>query len=418
MKRLAGLCLLALLLALRMAGNASAQPVEVLHYWTSTSETAALDVIKNGLAQKGLVWKDFVIPGGGGESAYAVLQARAIAGDPPVAALLEGPTVQEWASLGFLASPYPASLEKSWDAVLPQVVQQAVKYKGRYVALPTNIHRINWLWVNTDVLAAVGAAPPKTWDDFFVLAPKLKAAGYTPLLLGNEPWQEGTLFEAFLLGMSDAAFYRQVFVEHNSDAILSSRMQYILERFRALRPYTGRPDAGKSWTQTIAALRQGKAAMLVMGDWAKAELQQQGMSRQLDCVPAPGTASAFIYGVDSFALLHAEGEAGDNKVQAQFAAVLMSPALQSRLAQRKGAIPPRRDADRSKLDRCGQASYAAFAAAEKNRQLLPSMAHSMAGTQVAREAIFRVVSHYFNHPQQDSGQATQQLNAALQALQQ
>ncbi|AOY02167.1 ABC transporter substrate-binding protein [Jeongeupia sp. USM3] len=408
MKKLLATCLLALSLP------AQAGQIEVLHYWTLPSEVTALALLKSKLGRHGLYWKDFVVPGGGGESAYAVLQARAIAGDPPMAALMEGPIIQEWASLGFLAAPYPPAREKQWDAVLPAVVRDAVKYKGRYVALPTDLHRINWMLVNPAPFDALKLPVPASWDAFFKVAPRLKAAGYIPLSLGKLDWQETTLFESVLLGLTDGAFYRKVFVEQDSAAINSARMVAVLERFRQLRQYAAPGSTGKS--PEMAAIRSGRAAMFIMGDWAKADLVLQGMvpGKTLRCVPAPGTAGYFVYGLDSFALFRTAESAADT--QAALADVLMNPALQSELARRKGAIPPRTDASHEGFDSCGLDAVSAFRDAEKHGRLLPSMAHSMATSQQAREVFFRVISYYFNHPEQSSQQAARQIDAALQAL--
>jgi ABC-type glycerol-3-phosphate transport system substrate-binding protein len=60
-------------------------------------------------------------------------------------------------------------------------VADVMKYKGNYVAAPVNVHRVNWMWANSDVLKKAGvAAMPKTWDEFFAAADKLKKAGLIP----------------------------------------------------------------------------------------------------------------------------------------------------------------------------------------------------------------------------------------------
>ncbi|MBY0396609.1 MAG: sugar ABC transporter substrate-binding protein, partial [Thermoleophilia bacterium] len=56
------------------AGNAA--EVEVLHWWTSGGEAAALNVLKEDLAKKGIGWVDMPVAGGGGEAAMTALRAR------------------------------------------------------------------------------------------------------------------------------------------------------------------------------------------------------------------------------------------------------------------------------------------------------------------------------------------------------
>ena len=48
---------------------AYAEDVEVLHWWTSGGEAAALNVLKDTLATQGVGWLDMPVAGGGGEAA-------------------------------------------------------------------------------------------------------------------------------------------------------------------------------------------------------------------------------------------------------------------------------------------------------------------------------------------------------------
>ena len=40
--------------------------VQMLHWWTSGGEAAALNVLKQDLAKEGYAWKDVPVAGGGG----------------------------------------------------------------------------------------------------------------------------------------------------------------------------------------------------------------------------------------------------------------------------------------------------------------------------------------------------------------
>ncbi len=63
----------------------AAEEVEIIHWWTSGGEAAALQVLRENLEKEGVGWKDAAIAGGGGDQARTVLQARMAAGDPPTA---------------------------------------------------------------------------------------------------------------------------------------------------------------------------------------------------------------------------------------------------------------------------------------------------------------------------------------------
>ncbi|MBS3978930.1 MAG: sugar ABC transporter substrate-binding protein, partial [Rhodobacteraceae bacterium] len=56
-----------------------AEDVEVLHWWTSGGEAAALNVLKDDLATKSIGWVDMPVAGGGGEAAMTALRARVTA---------------------------------------------------------------------------------------------------------------------------------------------------------------------------------------------------------------------------------------------------------------------------------------------------------------------------------------------------
>jgi glucose/mannose transport system substrate-binding protein len=168
--------------AFACCGLASAGEVEVLHYWTSGGEAKSVNVLKRAIQERGHRWKDFAVAGGGGDSAMSVLKSRVLAGNPPAAAQIKGPTIQEWAQLGVLANLDALAQYERWDSLLPKVVADAMKYRGTYVAAPVNVHRVNWMWANPDVLRRAGVAEaPRTWDEFFSAAERIAAAGFIPL---------------------------------------------------------------------------------------------------------------------------------------------------------------------------------------------------------------------------------------------
>ena len=70
------------------AGAAVAEDVEVLHWWTSGGEAAALNVLKQDLEGQGIGWQDMPVAGGGGTEAMTVLRARVTSGDAPTAVTL------------------------------------------------------------------------------------------------------------------------------------------------------------------------------------------------------------------------------------------------------------------------------------------------------------------------------------------
>ncbi|RML42531.1 Glucose ABC transport system, periplasmic sugar-binding protein [Pseudomonas savastanoi pv. glycinea] len=66
MPRLAVVISLASLFPLSATAAESKGTVEVVHWWTSGGEKAAVDVLKAQVEKDGFVWKDGAIAGGGG----------------------------------------------------------------------------------------------------------------------------------------------------------------------------------------------------------------------------------------------------------------------------------------------------------------------------------------------------------------
>src|SRR3954449_831511 len=84
------------------AANAwsATEEVEIIHWWTSGGEAAALQVLRGNLEKEGVAWKDAAIAGGGGDQARTVLQARMAAAETPPAPQMLGPALPERAPPG------------------------------------------------------------------------------------------------------------------------------------------------------------------------------------------------------------------------------------------------------------------------------------------------------------------------------
>lgn len=380
------------------AGVAAGE-VEVLHFWTSGGEAKSVVELKATMAARGHTWKDFIVVGGGGQNAMAVLRQRVLAGNAPAAATIKGPAIQEWAELNVLTNlDAMASFEK-WDEVLPKVIADHMKYKGHYVAVPVNVHRVNWLWANTAVLEKAGvSAPPSNLDEFFAAAEKIKAAGYIPLAHGGQPWQDFTLFESLALGVGGADFYKNAFVKLNPSALAGSEMRKSLEIFRRVKAYTDDQSPGRDWNVATDMVIKGKAGFQFMGDWAKGEFLVAGQQpgREFTCSAAPGTANAYSYVLDTFAMFQLKGWEAQ-KAQGYLAYVLMGQDFQEKFNLRKGSIPARLHTNLDKFDDCAKTSSRDFAATSKTGALLPSVAIDMAVSSAAQAVLRAAVSDFWNH---------------------
>ncbi|UYG05177.1 ABC transporter substrate-binding protein [Halomonas sp. LR3S48] len=399
------------------AAHAQAAEVEVLHWWTSGGEARAANVLKELMEAEGYGWEDFAVAGGGGETAMTVLKSRAMSGNPPSAAQIKGPEIQEWGELGLLGSLEEVATSEGWDDLLPAVVSDVMKHDGEYVAVPVNVHRVNWLWANPEVLDAAGVEMPTTLDELFAAGEAIREAGYIPLAHGGQAWQDATVFESVLLATGGNEFYRQALVDLDEEALGSEQMIEALETFKRLRELMDDDMSGRDWNIATSMVINGDAGMQLMGDWAKGEFTAAGLTAGEDylCAAAPGTQDAFTFNIDSLAMFRVEGE--EQEAQHALARLVLEPTFQEAFNLAKGSIPARPDLDMSEFDQCAQQSLEDFQRTADEGGLVPSMAHGMAVRADVQGAIFDVVTNYFNSRDMAAEEAARRMvNAAQAAL--
>ncbi|MGU5546876.1 ABC transporter substrate-binding protein [Aeromonas veronii] len=399
-----------------LSAPVAASQVEVLHWWTSGGEAKAVEVLKSEWTKQGNQWNDFAVQGGGGKSAMTVLKSRALAANPPEAAHLKGYELKEWAGLGFLRDLSPMAEHLGWYSQMPPMVRATLSQNGALMAVPTGIHRVNWLWLNRKIFERNKLTPPTDWAQFVTVADQLKKRGITPLAIGNEPWQLAVLFETVALGEGGKEFYRKAFLEQDSATLTGPDMVRVLTRFQQLRAYVPQKYAGLKWHQATNLLESGGAAMQLMGDWVKGELSAGNYrpGEDIACLPSPGSAGLFSYNLDSIAMFK-QRDPAQLQAQGDLAQLLMTPQFQEEFNRVKGSIPALTNPDMSKFDRCAVRSYQDFLLAEKQDNLLPSMAEGMATPTNMRQAILDVLSNFFNDPKANPEQTALHLERAMRS---
>lgn len=97
---------------------------------------------------------------------------------------------------------FTSDLDAGWDGVFNKANLEAVKMDGSIKAIPYEI-AITPIWYNTELFAEAGIAEfPKTFDEFWMVLDKLKAAGITPtsqMTGGSNSWTS-MLWYSHLLG--------------------------------------------------------------------------------------------------------------------------------------------------------------------------------------------------------------------------
>jgi glucose/mannose transport system substrate-binding protein len=382
--------------AISSATAAFAEPqAEVLHWWTSGGEAKSVAVLQEEFASKGGTWTDMPVAGGGGDAAMTALRARVLSGNAPTAVQLKGPAIQEWYEEGVLADISAVAEAQGWADVLPASIAGHMKCDGTWCAAPVNVHRVDWIWANADVLKANGIDMPTTWDEFNAAADKLQAAGVIPLAHGGQAWQDATVFEAVALSILGPDGFRKAFVDLDKDTLTSDDMIAVFDQMRKMRGYVDDNFSGRDWNLATAMVMNGEAAFQIMGDWAKGEFLAAGKAPGEDflCASVPG--DGFLYNVDSFAMFDVDGD--DKKAgQALLAELIVGKNFQKVFNLNKGSIPARVDVALDEFDTCAHLSASDMAASNDNGSLLPSYAHGMALRGAQSGAITDVVTAHFN----------------------
>ena len=380
------------------AGFAQAQDqsVEVLHWWTSGGEAAALNVLKDNLEEQGIGWNDVPVAGGSGVQAMTALRARVTSGDAPTAVQMLGYDIKDWAELGVVANLNELAEEENWGEVIPEAIQEFSKYDGNWIAAPVNVHSTNWLWINQAAFEEYGGESPTSMDELFAMLDAFKEQGITPLAHGGQPWQDGTLWENVVLSVGGMDFYREAVLNLDEEALSGDTMREVFDDMTKLSTYFDENFSGRDWNLASAMVIEGDAGAQQMGDWAKGEFLRADLVPDEDfkCIRFPGTQGNVLFNSDQFVMF----EVGEDKREAQLAmaSAVMDPSFQIAFNTVKGSVPARTDVEDTEFDACGKKGMKDLAEAADAGTLAGSLAHGHAQPSAVKEAVFDVVTQHLN----------------------
>ncbi|MBL8808092.1 MAG: carbohydrate ABC transporter substrate-binding protein [Rhodospirillales bacterium] len=344
----------ALALAAGMGSAGAQQRAEVIHWWTSGGESAAVRVFAEQFTKAGGQWVDTAIAGGANARTAAI--NRTVGGDPPTAMQFNtGKQFDDLVEANLLADVDALARQQNWKAILPEAISAAVTRNGKYFAVPVNIHGQNWIWYNKAVLEKVGASEPKNWDEAIAILEKIKAAGLIPLAFSGQKNWERDLFNTVMLDKAGPAVWNGIYAQRSEAAARSADFRAAVDTFAKLRSYVDAGSPGRNWNDATALVIQGKAGMQVMGDWAKGEFAAAGKTAGKDfgCTLFGSKGGGYVMGGDVFAFPK-QKDAAKSGAQLTLAKVMLEPDTQILFAQKKGSIPVRTDLDVSSLDICAQ----------------------------------------------------------------
>jgi len=295
-----------------------------------------------------------------------------------------------------------------------------MKYQGHYVAVPINIHRINWLWLNTTVFKKANIAIPRDLTELIIALPQLEVAGYLPIAHTSEPWADTILFESISLSMLGAEQYKQAFVDLNPQVLTSPAMIRAFAKLRTISLFIDNNAKNRTWEQSTKLLIEDQAAIQIMGDWVAGKLLQekQQLNTKIRCIEFPGSEGIFSYNVDSFAFFKLKSVSPEVKqAQKTLASIILTPALQRNFNAKKGSLPIISSAEDRNFNACTQQAYQDYQQAMRDDALVPTFSQAMATTTYVQSAITRVISNFIYDKTISNEAAVVQLSNAIKAAQ-
>lgn len=93
---------------------------------------------------------------------------------------------------GGIARDLTDLIDDKWKAQFDERAFRGAMHDGRYFMIPNGMDASNVLWYRRSILKDNGIEPPKTWQEFYDACKKLKEAGVTPIVHGNQAgWPAG-----------------------------------------------------------------------------------------------------------------------------------------------------------------------------------------------------------------------------------
>ena len=349
--------------AIVSAGSAHAVELEVMHWWTSGGEAAAVAKFAEALNAAGNhTWVDGAIAGGG-DTARPIMVSRIIGGDPPAAFQFNhGRQAEELIEAGLMLDLTDVAEAEGWrDIVNPPALLDACTYEGRIYCAPVNIHSWQWMWLSNAAFETAGLDVPSSWTEFVAAAPALREAGIVPLAMGGQSWQQSGAFGVMNVALAGEDLWFRINRDKDASAVRSDEFKAVLQAFADARDLAEGLDV-QDWNLATAAVINDTAAAQIMGDWAQGEFAVAGEVEGEDytCLAGLGETAILSTGGDAF-YFPVTGDPEIEAAQKELAALLLTPEVQVAFNSAKGSLPIRGDVDLTTVNACTETGLALLA---------------------------------------------------------
>ncbi len=386
---------------------------EIFTWWASGGEAAGLQGMVDvfNAENPDTEFINASVAGGAGVNAKAVLQSRLDANEPPDSFQAHaGMELDGYVRGGQLEDLTSLYASEGWDEIFPSDLIKAITVDGKIYSVPVNIHRANVLWWNPATATKAGITKaPVTLNEFFADLEKFKKMGIPGLALaGKGDWAIAHLLDWMLLATMGADKFEGLF--NGSTSWTGPEVAAGIKNFQRALSYGNQGAGNLDWPDAGKLVTDGKAGFFIMGDWASAQWQSDGLVLGTDYTyaAAPGTVGTYQWLSDSFTL---PVGAPNRNAAIAWLKVCGSKAGQDAFNPKKGSISARTDSDLSLYD-----EYLQSAAADwKKDRLVGSTVHGATGNNALMAAYNAGVGKYFSGGFKDNAGLAKDLAAAYEA---
>jgi len=217
---------------------------------------------------------------------------------------------------------------------------------GKMIGMPFN-SSAPIMYTHTEAFEKAGVEPPKTWEDFEAIAPKLKEAGYIPLVQSHLPWE----FTENFASRNNVQFASNNNgydgVEGTRILVNNDHQKMMFNKLAEWKDNGWFEFYGAGWNDNQAPFEQGKVAMWIGSSGSFGGLTKTA-TMEFGAVPLPfwrsvvGDAQpegyqSFIGGAALFAMSGQPTE--ENEAVAKFFSYLTSPEVQYLWHRETGYVP-------------------------------------------------------------------------------
>ena len=199
---------------------------------------------------------------------------------------------------GVLADDAAAGRILKLDGLIPAAHLEALnpaalefcRSGGGLYGLPADVAAVVF-WYNKDIFAANGLTPPATYKELLAVCDKIKAAGVTPISLGNSKAWPGAFFFSYLsMRMGGAEPFSEALArkqgpgfEHESFIRAGSMITELADS-----GYLTKGFNGIDYQRARDLFLEGRAAMMLMGSWILADARKkEGFLGNMGCFAFP-----------------------------------------------------------------------------------------------------------------------------------